>query len=86
MHVLHLDTETHPVTQDDPAPPPICLQWCIGPEPEIKQGAASPFLPHGEGGLEFDARPPLRHDSRERPATPRLGPNMGSGLSYLGDP
>jgi len=55
MHVLHLDTETHPVTQDDPAPPPICLQWCIGPEPEVRQGAASPFLPHGENGLEFDA-------------------------------
>lgn len=57
MHVLHLDTETHPVTQDDPSPPPICLQWCVGLEPEVRTGAASPFLPHGEGGLEFD--PPV---------------------------
>jgi hypothetical protein len=37
VHVLHLDAETHPVTQDDPAPPPICLQWCVGPEPEVRR-------------------------------------------------
>ena len=55
MDVLHLDCETHPVTQDDPAPPPICLQYCVSPEPEIRTGVASPFLPHGEGGLEYDA-------------------------------
>lgn len=55
MDVLHLDCETHPVTQDDPAPPPICLQYCVSPEPEIRAGVASPFLPHGEGGLEYDA-------------------------------
>lgn len=64
MHVLHLDTETHPVTQDDPAPPPICLQWCIGPEPEIRQGAASPFLPHGENGSQLRPRRRARAKNR----------------------
>jgi len=51
MHVLHLDTETRPITQDDPAPPPICLQWCIGPEPEINGTEAR--SQHGIGPLVF---------------------------------
>lgn len=35
MDLLHLDLETHPVTPDDPAPPPVCLQACVGPEPRL---------------------------------------------------